>query len=226
VFEEEKFCVFVGQSRTGGRAVWLVEGYQPKKISTEFIERIIDAEGTAITTATGYGLRSNGHLFYVVNLTNTTIVYDVEEKVWHEWRSGSGAFAYPFVADKEDGYPYLQHKTSGGIAKLTPVVYNDVGTVPIVVDIYTSTLDFDTMNNKFMHNLNIVGDYQTGDVINFYWSDDDYQTWSNIKTLSRAGRSYFTRGGVFRRRAFRVNHSSNYPLRLESIEMELDLGFS
>jgi hypothetical protein len=95
-----------------------------------------------------------------------------------------------------------------------------------LVQLSTTTNDFNTMNNKFMHNMSVVGDQQTGDSLSVYWSDDDYQTWSNPKVLSRAGRSFFTRCGVFRRRAFRINHTGNYDLRLESIEAELDLGFS
>lgn len=225
VFEEEKFCVFVGQSRTGGRAIWLIEGFQPKKISNEFIERILDAEGTNLASATGYGLRTAGHLFYVLNLTNTTLVYDIEEKVWHEWRTGTGAFEYWFMTDKEDGYPYLLHKSSGAVVKMSPTVYQDVS-ADINVDIYTNLVDFDTMNRKFMHNMTVVCDQQANDSITVYWTDDDYSTWSSGKTLSRDSRAFFSRCGAFRRRAFRIAHTGNYPFRAESIEAEVDLGFS
>jgi len=225
IFEEEKFCIFPAQSRTGGRAVWLIEGYQPKKISNEFIERLLDAEGTSLVTAKGYGVRTGGHIFYVLNLTNTTVVYDIEEKVWHEWNSVGSSFVYPYVTDVEDGKPYLQHSTNGNIVSMNPAVYLDV-TDTVNTDIYTNNIDFDTMNRKFMHNLTVVGDYQAGDSLTVYWSDDDYQTWSNPKVLSRSDRSFFARCGSFRRRAFRINHTGNYPFRAESLEAEVDLGHS
>ena len=52
----------------GGRAVWMLDGFVPKKVSDEYIERILDAEGDALVDATGFGLRTNGHFFYVINL--------------------------------------------------------------------------------------------------------------------------------------------------------------
>lgn len=89
VYQNEKFCMFVGQSDSGGRAVWQIDGFQPKKISDEYIERILDAENAMGTTVHGYGLRTMGHIFFLINLPNMdrTIVYDLDEKLWHEWSS-------------------------------------------------------------------------------------------------------------------------------------------
>jgi len=42
IYQNEKFCAYVSQSDSGGRAVWLIEGFQPKKVSDEYIERILD----------------------------------------------------------------------------------------------------------------------------------------------------------------------------------------
>ena len=227
-YQNEKFCMFISQSESGGRAIWVVEGFQPKKISTEHIERIIDAEGSSITSATGFGLRVGGHLFYVINLTNTSLVYDLEEKVWHEWQSGAtggSPFACKYLTDANAGKPVLLHGTNGKIYNLDPLTYQD-DSVNIYVDIYTNKIDFDTMNRKFMKNLNFVGDLTSGDSITVYWSDDDYVTWSSGATLSLTSRPFFTRLGVFRRRAFRINHASNNPFRAESLEAEIDVGFS
>ena len=227
IYQNEKFCLFVGQSDSGGRAVWLVEGFQPKKVSTEFIERILDAEGTSLATARGFGLRTKGHLFFIIRLTNTSIVYDLEEKVWHEWTTNSNgshtAFAAIGAADSGAGYSYLLHPTNGVVYNLSTSAYDDSGT-SILMEIYTAKFDLDTMNRKFMHNLNIVGDLQTGSTISLRWSDDDYQTWSNWKTLDMASRAFFTRLGSFRRRAFNIKYTDNYPCRLEFLECEVDVG--
>ncbi len=224
-YQNEKFCMFISQSESGGRAIWVVEGFQPKKISTEFIERIIDAEGTAITSATGFGLRTGGHLFYLINLTNTSLVYDLEEKTWHEWKSGSAVFAGKYLADSNIGKPTLLHATNGKLYNLDPLTYQDDGSA-INVDIYTKKIDFETMNRKFVHNLNLVGDLVSGDSCTIYWSDDDYVTWNSGRTLTMTSRPFITNLGSFRRRAFRIAHTSNNPFRVESLEMEVDLGFS
>lgn len=224
VYENEKFCIFVGQSDSGGRAVWMVEGFSPKKISTESIDRVLDAEGSSISGAAGFGFRSKGHLFYLINLASCTLVYDVEEKVWHEWstnNSGSHvAFKYNYQTDPLNGTSVLLHNTDGYLYILSPSYYDDAGT-SILADVYTNKYDGSTMNRKFMHNLNVVGDL--GASFTIRWSDDDYVTWNSYFTLSTT-RPFITRCGSFRRRAFNIRHTANEDFRLEAIEFEVDVG--
>jgi hypothetical protein len=224
MYENERFLLYVGQSESGGRAVWQVEGFSPKKVSTEAIERILDAEGTSIATAKGYGLRTKGHLFYLINLTSCTLVYDVEEKVWHEWSTNSSGshvtFAYNWMTDIGNGKSAVLHNTDGYIYIVDPTVYRD-NTTAIIADAYTSKYDGSTMNRKFMHNLNVVGDL--GSTYTIRWSDDDYATWNSYLTLS-ATRPFVARLGSFRRRAFHIRHTANEDSRLEALEFEVDVG--
>jgi hypothetical protein len=177
-----------------------------------------------MSTVKGYGLRTKGHLFFIINLEVCTLVYDVEEKVWHEWSTYSGgnhtAFKYNFQADIGTGKSALLHNTDGYVYILDPLVFQDNATA-IAGDIYTSKYDGSTMNRKFMHNLTIVGDL--GSTYSIRWSDDDYNTWSAFNTLSST-RPWFARCGSFRRRAFNIQHSSNEDSRLEAIEFEVDVG--
>lgn len=223
-FENERFCIFIGQSDSGGRAVWLLEGFQPKKASTEAIERLLDAEGTALTTTHGYGLRTKGHLFFVVHLTSTTLVFDVEERVWHEWGSNTngtnGAFQYDYITDIGNGKSALLHESDGYIYILDPAVFTDNGTA-ILADIYTNKYDGSTMNRKFMSNATVVGDQ--GSTYSIRWSDDDYVTWCAEKTLGVTF-PWFARLGSFRRRAFNIKHSANEDFRAEFLEFEVDVG--
>jgi len=223
-FENERFCIFIGQSDSGGRAVWLLEGFQPKKASTEAIERILDAEGTNITNAHGYGIRTKGHLFFVINLTSTTLLFDVEERVWHEWSTNNAgshtAFKYDFVTDIGDGRAAFLHSTDGYIYILDPTVFTDNGTA-ILGDIYTNKYDGSTMNRKFMGNATVVGDQ--GSTFTLRWSDDDYTTWCSEKPLG-VNFPFFARLGQFRRRAFNIKHSANEDFRAEFLEFEVDVG--
>lgn len=224
VYENERLTIFIGQSDSGGRAAWLIEGFTPKKISTEAIEHILDAAGTAITTAKGYGLRTKGHLFYMINLASCTLVFDVEEKVWHEWSTNVATahttFAYNYVTDIGSGKVGLLHNTDGYLYTLDPLVYLDNATA-ILGDAYTKKYDGSSMNRKFMHNLNVVGDL--GATYTIRWSDDDYVTWSPFVTLSTT-RPFISRLGSCRRRAFHVRHTANEDSRLEAIEFEVDIG--
>jgi len=224
IYENERFLLFVGQSESGGRAVWMVEGFSPKKVSTESIERILDAAGSAIGTVKGFGLRTKGHLFYVINLAATTLVYDVEEKVWHEWSTNVATahttFTYNYQTDIGTGKSALLHNTDGYVYLLDPLVYQDNATA-ILADAYTQKYDGSTMNRKFMHNLNVVGDL--GSTYTIRWSDDDYVTWNSFFTLSTT-RPFISRLGSFRRRAFHIRHTANEDFRLEAIEFEVDVG--
>lgn len=171
-----------------------------------------------------------GHLFYLVSLPtlNRTLVYDPEEKLWHEWSTNNNGshsvFSYNYLCDIHTGSSYILHISSGCVYKIDPTVYQD-DSVNILVEITTNKYDMDTYKRKFMRNMRLVGD--RSDTINVRWSDDDYQTWSNTKTiLLNDDFPNFARLGSFRRRAFNIKHSTDYPLRLESMEVSFYEGDS
>ena len=225
VYQNEKAFIFAAQSDSGGRGVWQVEGFTPKKVSDEFIDRILDQE-VDMSDCRGFGLRTMGHLFYVLNLPTLgrTLVYDLDEKLWHEWSSnnaGSHAvFDCNHMCDNNSGSAYLLHNANGCLYKLDTTSYQDDG-VAILVDLTTNRYDMDTIKRKFMSNFRIVADrYVTGNSVDVRWSDDDYQSWSGTKTISLTDDfPNFARGGAFRRRAFNLRNALNYGLRLESLEV-------
>ncbi len=223
IHQNEKQCFFIGQSDMGGRAVWQNVGFEMKKVSTEFIDRIIDAE-TNLADATGYGLRTMGHLFYVINLptVNKTVVYDSEEKLWHQWSSDvsgiQNVFNCNYTEDNNTGTSYLLSSTGGKLYNFNVNSYQD-DTTPILVELQTGKFDMDTYKRKFLVNFRIVGDETPGNYVNVKWTDDDYQTWSNTKQIGLDDSfPNFARGGAFRRRALNIQHTLNLPLRLESFE--------
>jgi len=179
----------------------------------------------------GFGLRTKGHLFYVLNLKTSgrTLVYDSDEKLWHEWSSNSAGnhvvFQCDYMADNSTGAAHLLHSSNGTLYKLDVNCYTD-GTDQINVELITNRYDMDTYHRKFMHSCKIVGDrYSTANSINLQWTNDDYQNWSNVKQISLTDDfPAFQRLGVFRRRAFKITHNSDNPLRLESLEVEYTEG--
>jgi len=233
LYQNEQFCAWVSQSASGGRAVWSLTGFKPNKISDEYIERILDAEGD-MSSCTGYGFRTMGHLFFLINLPNQhrTLVYDMDEKLWHEWSSWTvgreqEVFLYNHVADNGTGKAYLLSSVTGDIYYLDPAKYQDEND-NIVVEIRTNKYDMDTYNRKFGHVARIVGDrYSTSNPVTLTWTNDDYQTWSNDKTVDlNDDYPAFQRLGHFRRRAWKIKHTGNAPLRLEALEVVYEDGTS
>lgn len=195
----------------------------------------------------GYGLRTVGHMLFLINLKNQnrTLVYDFDEKIWHEWSSYiSGGpineFRCDHTADDGSGYVYMLDRENGSIYKLDPDYYHDdylaespsppweYADTAITVLIRTNKIDMDSYNRKFMSAIEIVSDrYETGNKVLLSWSDDDYQTWSTpIEIKLTDDFPSHPRLGSFRRRAFQISHTEDYPLRLEALEITYDEGIS
>lgn len=222
MFSSERILVFIGDSGLVGHSVWRLDGASAKEISTEYIEKFIDLE-TTTSGITGFGIRVMGHMLYLMNLptANKTFIYDIEENIWAEWQYDGGVFPFVSFADK-NGIAVLQHGTNGKLYKLDPLVYNDFD-ADISAIIRLAKQDFDTDNFKFFHQVTVIGDTpQEADVLR--WSDDDYVSWSNDKTLPVTSRPYFMRAGHSRRRAWELEYTHNSPRRLEALEVTYSVG--
>lgn len=227
VFQNERFITWVAQSETGGPSVWTLEGFQPKKISDESIERILKAEAS-LSALRAFGVRVKGHLLYVLNCptANISLVYDFEEKLWHFWSSNSGGnhvkFAYSFATDAQGVY-VVQGDADGSLYNMSPTVYQDHGT-NIIVQIVTEKYDGGTNRSKFHYRLEIVSDVISGATMSVRYTDDDYNTYSTSRSLDLSKRPFTRTLGSFRRRAFEFTHTSNTPLRIWGMEIDVNLG--
>lgn len=251
--QNERYCFFISQSQTGGRAVWRLDGFQPTKVSDEAIGRVLDAEGDDIIDATAYLLRLVGHFFYTICLKNRTLVYDIEENVWHEWTSTT----QQTVTDSQINGSTLDTKAinGNGIANTgyntTAWVWRyatDIGNGDVYFlhqesgdiakfnrtsykdvgqiircEVQTPIIDFGSYKRKFIHRLNIISDLAQNDVF-VRWSDNDYQTWSLPKVINMESRPTLHRLGATRRRAFNIYYTDNYPLRIEGFEFIVEEG--
>lgn len=76
---------WLGQDIQGRGVVWMAEGYQPSRISTFAVETAIQSYEN-ISDAVAYTYQEEGHYFYVLVFSgaNTTWVYDIGLKQWHE----------------------------------------------------------------------------------------------------------------------------------------------
>lgn len=236
VVQTDNEVILCGDSGNGGRCVWAIDGFKAVDVSIEPIREALDQEGDSLDNATAICLRTAGHKFYIITLYNSkrNLVYDFDEKMWHEWQFGDPAnpFFVPFATDSTIGFPIMLTYSGGIVANLKENIYTDVqnasATWPIICQATTVKLDFDTVNRKFMYRLAVVGDSpnnNTDTQLTVEWSDDDYNTWYGPRTLNMNGvMSAITRLGYFRRRAFRLTYTQPYPLRMEAIEVDINVG--
>jgi hypothetical protein len=226
----ENNMIYLAKTKAGGYSVVSLDGYTPKVVSTEPIEKIINAEGSSISSAYAWKFKQNGHIFYVLNLSSQsrTLVYDLRESEWHEWTETVSASPTKFQAvdaTDADGTIRMQHITSGYNFTVSHGTYQDNGTA-ISIKYVSPLFDGGTLKRKFMSRLEIAGDKLSSSAnLSVRYSDDDYSTWSTARTIDLSNmHQYLVRLGSFRRRAFELTFSSNQPFRLEAMEFELELG--
>lgn len=226
---------FVGQDKNNNVAVYMMENFKADKISNAVVERSIQATATSgftgtsrATTAKGVILSVSGHTFYSLTTTDITWIYDLEEKMWYEWRSPTGTLAPEAAWSKFDGSQYIANTGSGTIDILSPLVYNDKGTNYICS--YTTEDDlFGSVNWKTCNRVSLVCDRQanTGTSnVTLQWSDNDWSDGptgtASLNVFSNMPRAHRT--GRFRNRSFRLLYEDNYPIRMKYLELEINIG--
>ena len=224
----------MAQGRTGGKSIMMLEGNDLKTISSKPIERLIDEEanggGNGIADAYAFGMRIGGHQFYVLTLKNTakTLVCDIRDGTWHQWTSFDGSNETYFTgmdfcedADKK----FILDEDNGKIYNMDLDIHQD-STNDIKVEMLTNRVDFLSSKPKFLYRLGVIGDIQSSaSTVTIDWSDDDYNTYSTSRTVDMSNAlPKLSALGRFHRRAFRLKHIANTPLRLEALEMGVILG--
>jgi hypothetical protein len=77
--------LWLSQVRQRGRSVHLMQGLQQQKVSSEDIDRILNAD--TLGTVYAFGAKLDGHTLYVLTLVDSdlTLVFDVTTQSWHQW---------------------------------------------------------------------------------------------------------------------------------------------
>jgi hypothetical protein len=217
VVEVVDLTFFIAQDRKRGRVVMMTNGLEMQIVSTAFIGKILDRSSLGDNVRV-WSLRNVGHTFYGLTLVdlNLTLVYDVGANQWYTWSSLINGVEQYFVGANYlngQGMDLFQSLTTGAVFSMQPTLYQDSG-VMIPVTSVTAIYDYGTINYKRIASLFCLGDnVNTSITVDF--SDDDYNTWSGAKTISMLPtRKQIQRAGRFRRRAYRMKHQDNTPLRL------------
>ena len=190
-----------------------MDGLKAVCVSTPPIERLL--QQADYTTVYSWHARFAGHKFYAITLvvSNLTLVYDLTSQTWYQWTDANGNYipiiSSTFTSDQQCA---LQHTTNGKVYKLELTNTTDDGAL-IPWDLYTPNFDGGVRLKKYLKNLDIIADKEPGSTLQVRTSDDDYQTWTNYRSVDlSANRPRLTDCGSFRRRAYHFHHECTTPL--------------
>jgi hypothetical protein len=226
---------FVGQNASQNIGVYLLDGFTVQKISNEIVDRTLQSVGSADNMKSnvylnrdGYIVSIDGHDFYVLVTNQTTWVYDIDEKMWYEWKGSDGAglqieASWPMY----DGAQYLAITNQSAMTLMSQALYNDFGS-NFTCTYTTEDIDAETVNNKFCYRFTLISDkYNNTGASNcsVYWSDDDWASsigpvQVNVFNDLACARQL----GKFRTRSFRISYADNYPLRVTAFEIDVLIG--
>lgn len=234
--------VWVGQSLTEGRAVYMLDGTSPVKVSTRYIEKYLNKMDLMTTpqNTTAYCITVSGHTLYVLTCKDVsmpiTLVFDLDAQEWYQWTSQSGDtgvvnsgtetyFNKTFYNGNIEYTPgiILQGDTDGNIYQMSFDYTSDAGN-NIYLRAVSPNGDSGTNKRKFYPRIEIIGDKVVGSAYVRH-SDNDYATWSNYRPVTLSyDRPVLYQNGQARRRAWEIFVSDNIPVRLEAAELDIVIG--
>ena len=212
---------WVGSSPEGGLSVYQFDG-NVARVSTPEIDSLLILAGASninVTTTSFYGLH-----FVIVNASTVTVVYCIEEKMWHDW-SASARYWYKCAGVSIGGtmvnYSISDQSTSGKvyIQNQAALVFTDVGT-NYTARMQLNNMDLGINNLKLWHEVELVADIESSSSLTtLSYSDDDYGTYTTWGDLDLSeSRPRATHLGSSRRRAWALTNSSNTPMRIEVLQ--------
>jgi hypothetical protein len=227
VRELDDTLFWVSMNRSSSAQVIMLDNLKATVVSTKPIERLLG--DATLSTMASFAFKFEGHAFYGFTLTtdNLTLVYDATDKLWSQWTDASGNY-WPIVSStfNSTGGRVLQHATNGKLYLLDAAYLTDDGDT-ITMDLYTPNFDGGVRRRKHMKVMEFIGDQTPGSIIQVRTNDHDYATtkWSNFRKVDMSQKKpTLTDCGTFMRRAHHLRHQSNTRLRLQAVEMQIDLG--
>lgn len=138
----ENTVYYLANSKEKGRSAQMMEGYTPKSISTEAVERVLNGDDLANVWA--FTVKIAGHFFYVVTMKTSavTLAYDAKTGVWARWTKLSplSAASVTSLALQSDGtilatMPLPHGQSDGDVVKIAGAAQSEYnGTFNLTYD--------------------------------------------------------------------------------------------
>lgn len=181
---------WLSRDENGFGIVVRASGFNPQRISTSPIERVIQ-DSSNLENIRAYTYQEDGHVFYVLTGGGlpTTLVYDITTQLWHEraYLAPSGEFEQHLACCGCSAFNrfLVGDKATGNIYSMSLDVFSDNGNPLVRERTYTHISDedrrirFNTLEIGFETGVGLT----TGQGINpqcvFSLSKDGGRTWSN-----------------------------------------------
>jgi hypothetical protein len=219
--------VWVCAGKNGPPQVMIMDNTKPVIVSTAPIERLL--KNASFTTTYSWQLKIGGHIFYVLTIkaANLTLVYDLTDKLWCQWTDVNGNYL-PIVASTTNSslQTIIQHESNGSFYIMDQQYYTDNGAI-ITKDIYTPNFDGGSRRTKHLNFMWFNADQVLGSVLLVRCNDWDYDPtrWTNYRRVELFKKMpYLANCGSFKRRALHLRHASPTFFRIQSIDLQINLG--
>lgn len=222
-------------STTGNQSLTIqavkLENLQLTVISTPPVERVLTKLLTTNSTIRAYALKIGGHRFYVATELNSdfALVYDIDQKLWYQWYTAEGL--WPLVGTASGTIvsgvsQWVQHYNTGKLYITdTDFVYPNDDGVLFPVDIYTPNVDFGIRRKKQLNAILFNADQVSGSELLVRSSEDDYTNWNNFRRVNLGLKQPILPGqGSFFKRAYNFRHYKNTHFRIQSADLQMDIG--
>jgi len=224
----EDTIIFVGSSSAGSYGVYMLENYQPKKVSYSEIDALLSVIG--INNFTASAIRIFGKPLFILHSTNRTYIFSPEDNLWFEWNSAFPLW-YKVAGDTaENIYSISNSNAVSVIGKVFSINQNNIqyqdNGANFTMAIQTSKIDFGNTKRKMLNRLNIIGNISAAaQTLDVSYSDDDFLNYAATRSIDLTTTHQFLNNmGAFRRRSFLIANSSDEAVRLEAIELEFVQG--
>lgn len=215
--EVDNSLFWVGKDNIGSGIVYRAKGFSPQRISTDAIEKLIQA-ATDPSNMRAYTYQQEGHVFYVITGggLQTTLVYDISSGQWHEraFLNAQGAYEQHLVLHAI--YAFNRHigisRKDGLIYRMALDIYDDNGSPLSAERIYTHIsnenkrlvfrqleIAMETGVPQVGFDPNADSQIETNPQITLWISRDGARTWSTGYTTSFGKIGEYKHRAVFRR---------------------------
>ncbi len=230
----DDILIWVTSTKTQSPQVALMENLESRIISTPQVDKLLTnltvagSINVATTLFSTTSFKFAGHRYYVLtNISfNFTLVFDIDQKLWYQWTDSSGNYYPVNTITAQIGGGLIAQLFTGNVYSLGAdwTYPNDSGVV-IPLDIYTPNFDAGIDREKYLSRMRFNADQQPQGLLLVRSSDDDYQTWSSWREVNMAeSRPVLNDEGSFYRRAYNFRYVADTPMRLHSVDLQMDIG--
>jgi hypothetical protein len=227
VQEIDGVLFWLATNRSSAAQIAMMDGLKVQIVSTKSVERLLG--GVDTTSVASFGIKYQGHRFYGLTFktSNITIVYDMTDGMWSQWTDVDGNY-FKIASNTYNTTlgRLLQHESNGKMYLFDSAYTTDDGSI-ITTDLYAPNFDGGVRRRKQLNMMKFIGDKTPGSYFQVRCNDYDYDAakWTNFRRVDLdVTDPVMTNCGSFQRRAYHFRHQCATRLRIQGIELQMDLG--